>query len=218
MENEKTLQEDFAKKLLWSMLRGLATFVLCAVAGILPNFLLGIWELQRKGHSKTIVFTFFLLPFVGYILWGAKKGLAVVARFLWTHFFESFTRNELAPKLATALLQHIQLTPDEKLTGNLLIEKVVPTTWGNGVWTAILRCVCKTLINKHLFDIYKNADVVITQENLETEIFEKTKKIYREKAISLKTGNFLLDLIISFVLPFLIYLNIGLVLWYYLGV
>lgn len=218
MENKKTtLQEDFIKKLSWAFLVGFITFAFYALAGILPNLILGVLELQRKGYSEVIILVFFTLPVVGYTLWGLRKGLVVLARLCWEHFLEKSIKEDVASKLATALLQNIQTTPDEKLTGEVLVDKLILPAWEDGLAKRVVKFIYKTLINNYLFDIYKNLGIVLKQDNLEAEIYQKMKKIYEEKVTQLKTGNFLLDFLISWVLPFLIYLNIGLAIWYYFG-
>jgi hypothetical protein len=59
---------------------------------------------------------------------------------------------------------------------------------------------------------------LLTQESLEQEIFQKAEAYYIKNVVKFKTQEALINFMINTLLPFLVYLNIGLVIWYYIQV
>ncbi len=217
---------DFTKAieptLFTGFLKGTFISFLYFLIGIAPNFLLGFLEIQQKGYSQTIIIVFFATPVIGYLLLGVKKGLQKCANYFWKHFLESFVHRYVAPEIAIALIRTAtQTAAVEKLTGEVLVDKIshaiiLKLGVEHHLITKILKFLLKIVIKQYVFDVTKNTSSAILQETLAQEIYQKINESYQKQVSSLKFGSSLLEGIVTWVLPFLIYFNVGLVLWYYL--
>jgi hypothetical protein len=144
----ETLQKSLPH-ILKALLMGICVFLLHTSA-IIPNLLLGFWEIQKGGNEKFIIPVFFILPSIGYTLLGIKKGFQLLAKRFWHHL--------LAPEMkifstnAASKLLQLNQDADLKLTGKAFLAEAKERL-GKGIFASLVYFMMRNFIDKHLFDI-----------------------------------------------------------------